>query len=218
MAESAAPLQLFMDITYKDGRHLTSEEVTGMLVALLFAGQVRCARVCMSACVFGGRAAPSHPHRTPVQHTSSITAAWTALHIAADPDLHARIVAEQRKVMREHPDGLSWDALKGMDLLHRCIKETVRMYPPLIFLMRAVKVPMVSGAAWRRRARMHLWVGERSRARSGLAACALWGRRVTCSVGACRFRRAENRKGDNPGGRHGNGEPWRRDAHARDVP
>ncbi len=34
-------LQLFMEITYKDGRHLTAEEITGMLVALLFAGQVR---------------------------------------------------------------------------------------------------------------------------------------------------------------------------------
>lgn len=44
-------LQVFMDARYKDGRGLTDQEVGGMMVALLFAGQ----------------------------HTSSITSSWTGL-------------------------------------------------------------------------------------------------------------------------------------------
>jgi len=43
-----------MDIEYKDGTAITDEEVTGLLIALLFAGQ----------------------------HTSSITSSWLALHLA----------------------------------------------------------------------------------------------------------------------------------------
>lgn len=45
-----------MDIEYKDGSRITDDEVTGLLIALLFAGQ----------------------------HTSSITSSWTALHLAAN--------------------------------------------------------------------------------------------------------------------------------------
>jgi sterol 14-demethylase len=43
-----------MDIEYKDGSRITDDEVTGLLIALLFAGQ----------------------------HTSSITSSWTALYLA----------------------------------------------------------------------------------------------------------------------------------------
>lgn len=46
--------QVFMDIEYKDGTRITDDEVTGLLIALLFAGQ----------------------------HTSSITSSWTALYLA----------------------------------------------------------------------------------------------------------------------------------------
>lgn len=31
---------------------------------------------------------------------------------------------------------LDWDSLQKMDLLHRCVKEALRMGPPLIFIMR----------------------------------------------------------------------------------
>ena len=44
-------LQVFMDAEYKDGTKLTDQEVAGMMIALLFAGQ----------------------------HTSSITSSWTGL-------------------------------------------------------------------------------------------------------------------------------------------
>ena len=44
-------LQVFIDMTYKDGTKLTDSEVVGLLIALLFAGQ----------------------------HTSSISSTWTAM-------------------------------------------------------------------------------------------------------------------------------------------
>jgi len=55
-------LQVFMDIEYKDGSKITDDEVTGLLIALLFAGQ----------------------------HTSSITSSWTALYLAKDKGLQQR--------------------------------------------------------------------------------------------------------------------------------
>lgn len=44
-------LQVFVDMKYKDGSHNTDEQIVGLLIALLFAGQ----------------------------HTSSITSTWTSL-------------------------------------------------------------------------------------------------------------------------------------------
>ena len=37
---------------------------------------------------------------------------------------------------------ITLDSLGDMDLLHRCIKEALRMNPPLIFLMRKTEVPL----------------------------------------------------------------------------
>lgn len=43
------------------------------------------------------------------------------------------------------PSGeLSWEALNNMNLLYNCIKEALRMWPPLIFLMRKAKKDIVS--------------------------------------------------------------------------
>lgn len=52
-------LQRFMDAEYKDGKQCTVEEVTGLMIALLFAGQ----------------------------HTSSITSTWTTRFLMEHPDL-----------------------------------------------------------------------------------------------------------------------------------
>jgi len=54
-------------MVYKDGTKATDDEITGLLIALLFAGQ----------------------------HTSSVTSTWTQLYILADPELKARVAAEQ---------------------------------------------------------------------------------------------------------------------------
>lgn len=104
-------LQAFMDARYKNGTKLTDDEVCGMLIAVLFAGQ----------------------------HTSSVTSTWTGmLALATKSENWPRLVAEQKKVMAKHGDKLDYDILNEMDELHFCIKEALRLHPPLIMLMRYV--------------------------------------------------------------------------------
>lgn len=105
-------LQVFMDAKYKDDRTLSDDEITGLLVALLFAGQ----------------------------HTSSITTTWTAMMIMHHPELQKRVLQEQAEKMQS-PD-LDYATINSLDLMHNCVKEAIRMYPPLIFLMRKAKVDM----------------------------------------------------------------------------
>eukprot|EP00899_Mesostigma_viride_P025282 jgi/Mesvir1/5939/Mv00704-RA.1 len=102
-------LQTFMDARYKDGRALTDDQVTGMLIAALFAGQ----------------------------HTSSITSTWTGLHLmASDRKFLNAVLAEQKELMAAHGPAIDFDILQKMDNLHRAVKEAIRLNPPLIMLMR----------------------------------------------------------------------------------
>lgn len=52
-----------------------------------------------------------------------------------------RVLEEQDKILNETESKLSYAALVKMNLLHACMKETLRMHPPLIFLMRKVLEP-----------------------------------------------------------------------------
>merc|ERR1719217_790209 len=116
-------LQVFVDMVYKDGTKATDDEITGLLIALLFAGQ----------------------------HTSSVTSTWTQLYILADDKLAARVRAEQADVVGGGAAPLVFDDLNKMALLHNCMKEALRMHPPLIMLMRkamrTVPIETDAGAA-----------------------------------------------------------------------
>lgn len=104
-------LQVFIDARYKDGKALTNDEITGLLITLLFAGQ----------------------------HTSSITGTWLGMNIVGYGYLDA--IYKEQKAAREANGGeLNYDALMAMGLMRNCISETLRLYPPLIFLMRKVVV------------------------------------------------------------------------------
>lgn len=50
-------------------------------------------------------------------------------------------VKEQRAVVASHGEGLSLEALGDMGQLHSNIQEALRMFPPLIMVMRYVKQP-----------------------------------------------------------------------------
>lgn len=117
-------LQVFIDARYKapegspdNGRPLTATEVAGLMIALLFAGQ----------------------------HTSSVVSSWTGL-LLHDPQnkdtFLPPLVAEQDAILAEHEGSLDYDSLKKMNRLHRCVKEALRMHPPLILLMRKAQVPI----------------------------------------------------------------------------
>ena len=102
-------LSIFMDIKYKDGTKITDEEVTGLLIALLFAGQ----------------------------HTSCITSTWTSLFICFNKTFKNRIVAEQKQVFGDDFNApLDFDKINNMQLLHDSMKEALRLCPPLILLIR----------------------------------------------------------------------------------
>lgn len=102
-------LSLFMEIKYKDGTPITDEQVTGLLIALLFAGQ----------------------------HTSCITSTWTSLFIANDGELLDRVLEEQSKVLGGDLDKkLDYDDVQSMELLHNCMRETLRLCPTFIMLLR----------------------------------------------------------------------------------
>lgn len=102
-------LSIFMDVKYKDGSPISDEEVTGLLIALLFAGQ----------------------------HTSCITSTWTSLFIAHNKDIMKRIVEEQNSIFSEQKEApLDLDLINKMDLMHNSMKEALRLCPPLILLIR----------------------------------------------------------------------------------
>lgn len=104
-------LSLYMDIKYKDGSLITEDEVTGLLIALLFAGQ----------------------------HTSCITSTWTSLLIANDPNVLAKMQAEQQVVVGNKTE-IDFDDLNQMEYLHNCVRETLRLCPTFIMLLRRAEV------------------------------------------------------------------------------
>ena len=56
---------------------------------------------------------------------------------AAHTDFRWRwVVVGGVQVMKEHGDELNFDILSEMDHLHCCVKEALRLHPPLIMLMR----------------------------------------------------------------------------------
>ncbi|XP_027767828.1 sterol 14-demethylase isoform X1 [Solanum pennellii] len=102
-------LQCFIDSKYKDGRPTTEGEITGLLIAALFAGQ----------------------------HTSSITSTWTGSYLLTNNKYMSAVVDEQKNLMKKHGNKVDHDILSEMEVLYRCIKEALRLHPPLIMLLRS---------------------------------------------------------------------------------
>ncbi|KAF7596185.1 Lanosterol 14-alpha-demethylase [Aspergillus hancockii] len=103
-----------MSCVYKDGRPVPDEEIAHMMIALLMAGQ----------------------------HSSSSTAAWIVLHLAASPDLMEELYQEQLRVLGSDLPSLTYESLQKLDLHAKVIKETLRIHAPIHSIIRAVKNPM----------------------------------------------------------------------------
>jgi sterol 14-demethylase len=104
-------LQTLMDAEYKDGQKLSDHEITGMLLAAMFAGH----------------------------HTSSVTTAWTLLELLRHPDYLDRLVAELHAVYKPGDD-VTFQSLRQIPLTELAIKEALRLHPPLYILLRAAMV------------------------------------------------------------------------------
>jgi len=103
-------LSLYMDIKYKDGTPITDEEVTGLLIALLFAGQ----------------------------HTSCITSTWTSMFISNDQNVVDRLLKEQEEILGKDNINkkLEYEDVQRMEYLHNCMREALRLCPTFIMILR----------------------------------------------------------------------------------
>ena len=102
-------LQTLLEARYSDGSALDDEIITGLLLAIVFAGQ----------------------------HTSAILSTWTGLLLFQHPEHLDRLRAEQAEVFGTRAE-MSLPALDRLEMLERCIKEAERMHPPLVVLMRKI--------------------------------------------------------------------------------
>jgi len=108
-------LQILMESVYKNGQTLTDDNITGMLIGILFAGQ----------------------------HTSGITGTWTGFFLLSHPEWMKKVLEEQEQIKKEFGEEISFESLKKSVILENCVREALRLYPPLIALMRKVKKPLV---------------------------------------------------------------------------
>ncbi len=100
--------QTLMESTYADGTSLTDHEITGILIAAMFAGH----------------------------HTSSVTTAWALLELLRAPDYHDKVCTEIRERFSAD-EGYSFERMRELERTEWAIKEALRIHPPLFMLFRA---------------------------------------------------------------------------------
>lgn len=104
-------LDVLMSLRTEDGKpQFPADEITGMFISMMFAGH----------------------------HTSSGTAAWALIELMRDPGVLGDVVAELDAF---YADGssVSFQALRSIPVLESALKETLRLHPPLILLLRVAK-------------------------------------------------------------------------------
>ncbi|HJO23800.1 MAG: cytochrome P450 [bacterium] len=90
-------------------KRYSRSEITGMIIGMMLAGH----------------------------HTSQGAASWALIELLQNPEVMARVVEELDAI---YADGrqVSFQSLREIPLLEGVLKETLRMHPPLIILMRKV--------------------------------------------------------------------------------
>jgi sterol 14-demethylase len=88
----------------------SADEITGMFISLMFAGH----------------------------HTSSGTASWTLIELLRHPDVYADVIKELEELYADGQE-VSFHALRQIPKLENVLKETLRLHPPLVILMRVAK-------------------------------------------------------------------------------
>jgi sterol 14-demethylase len=100
-------LQTLMDAKYKSGLSLNEHEITGMLLAAMFAGH----------------------------HTSSVTTAWALIELVRNREwLHT--CRDQLDQVFGDGTEVGFNSLREINLTEYAVKETLRLHPPLFMLVR----------------------------------------------------------------------------------
>ena len=104
-------LDVLVSIKDEEGNpRFSADEVTGMFISLMFAGH----------------------------HTSSGTSAWTLIELIRHPEVYAEVLAELDELYADGQE-VSFHALRQIPKLDNVVKETLRLHPPLIILMRVAQ-------------------------------------------------------------------------------
>ncbi|MET8779298.1 cytochrome P450 [Nocardia sp. NPDC004654] len=104
-------LDVLVSVPGENGEpRFSASEITGIFISMMFAGH----------------------------HTTSGTAAWTVIELLRHPELLGNVVAELDEL---YADGspVSFGALRQIPRLEAVLKETLRLHPPLIILMRVAR-------------------------------------------------------------------------------
>jgi sterol 14-demethylase len=97
-------------LSHPDGSpRYTTDTITGMFISMMFAGH----------------------------HTTSTTSSWALLELLRHPEWLRRVTGELDALQADGRE-VSYQALREIPLLECCLKETLRLHPPLILLMRKV--------------------------------------------------------------------------------
>ena len=89
---------------------MSADYITGIFISMMFAGH----------------------------HTSSGTAAWALIELMRHPEVMKDVVAELDDLYADGSE-ISFQALRSIPRLESALKETLRLHPPLIILMRVVQ-------------------------------------------------------------------------------
>ena len=89
---------------------MDADTITGIFISMMFAGH----------------------------HTSSGTASWAMIELLRHPDVMADVVRELDALYADGSE-VSFQALRSIPVLESALKETLRLHPPLIILMRLVR-------------------------------------------------------------------------------
>ncbi len=104
-------LDVLVTIKDDDGNlRFSADEITGMFISLMFAGH----------------------------HTSSGTSSWTLIEMLRHPDVYATVMTELDELYADGQE-VSFHALRQIPTLENVLKETLRLHPPLIILMRVAQ-------------------------------------------------------------------------------
>ena len=104
-------LDVLVSITDDDGNlRFSADEITGMFISLMFAGH----------------------------HTSAGTSSWTLIELMRHPEVYTAVTAELDDLYADGQE-VSFHALRQIPELENVIKETLRLHPPLIILMRVAQ-------------------------------------------------------------------------------
>jgi len=110
-------LDVLMTLKHEDGSNrFTADEITGMFISMMFAGH----------------------------HTTSGTAAWTLIELLRHPGWMEKVVGELDELFADG-SSVSFQALREIPFLDACVKETLRLHPPLVLLLRVANEDLEVG-------------------------------------------------------------------------